>query len=57
MKLVCYREGRMGYHVGDIVDVPGEPDAFDKTYFRVVQEEVAERDPEPQVDEKTEEED
>lgn len=62
MKLVCIRDGRMGYSSGDVVNVPDDVDAFDTTYFRVKEEpkpepEVVKRDPETQVAEKTEEED
>jgi hypothetical protein len=35
MQIVCVREGRHGYHVGDIVEIPDDVDAFDTNYFAV----------------------
>lgn len=34
MKLICYREGRVGYHIGDIVYVPDNVSQIDRTYFK-----------------------
>ena len=33
MQIICIREGRQGFHVGDVVTLPGNPDAFDYSYF------------------------
>ena len=33
MLLVCKREGRQGFHVGDTIEVPDGIDHFDTSYF------------------------
>jgi hypothetical protein len=43
MKLVCYREGRMGYRIGDVVHVPDDTVAFDQSNFRVVSDDEEEK--------------
>jgi hypothetical protein len=55
MELVCYREGRQGYHIGDTVNVPDDATTIDATYFRVVEKPPVKRDPEPAVADKEEE--
>ena len=39
--LKCVREGRFGYHVGDLVEVPGKPDAVSPEFVILTDEEVA----------------
>jgi hypothetical protein len=36
MKLECYREGLMGFHVGDVVHLPDDVDRFDSLHFKIV---------------------
>lgn len=36
IQIVCMREGRAGYHIGDIVSIPDDVDAFDTTYFALL---------------------
>ena len=33
MQIVCVREGRMGYHIGDVVTIPDDSGTIDETYF------------------------
>ena len=33
--LKCIHEGREGFHVGDLVEVPGDPDAVDPYFIKV----------------------
>jgi len=36
MQLVCVREGRHRYHIGDIVDIPDDTDAFESEHFALL---------------------
>jgi hypothetical protein len=35
MQIVCIREGRQGFHVGDIIHVSDSTTTIDSTYFAV----------------------
>jgi hypothetical protein len=35
-QIICYKEGRVGFHVGDVLDIPDEVDVIDGSYFRRV---------------------
>jgi hypothetical protein len=39
MQIVCNREGRMGFHVGDVLEVPDGTETIDYTYFRLMTDE------------------
>lgn len=41
MKLVCYRSGRAGFNIGDVIEVPDNVDQWDRVTFR----EIIENDP------------
>lgn len=35
-QIVCYREGRVGFHIGDVVEIGDDVEQIDTTYFRRV---------------------
>lgn len=35
MQIVCVREGRQGFHVGDVLHIPDGVTAIDSNYFAV----------------------
>lgn len=37
-QIVCYREGRQGFHVGDVLHVPEGVTAIDANYFAFADE-------------------
>ncbi len=41
MKLICYREGRAGVHIGDVFEINDDADAFDGIHLKVLEEPVA----------------
>lgn len=43
MKLVCVREGRMGFHIGDEVYVPDETEIFDSIHFAIAEDKDAKK--------------